>query len=108
MEADGSCIENTICNIIAARWRPVEADGGRGGRSRHANHNSSQVIRIVQVCQPLCSSEASGLPVICCGKTSQQRTAVNMELRSGEISVGCCLVSSSSILFLLTASHWYL
>ena len=57
LEADGGRTENAIYNVIAARWRPVEADGGctenammeagggrwrpSGGRSRHANHNST-------------------------------------------------------------------
>ena len=29
MEADGGRTENAICNVIAAKWRPVEADGGQ-------------------------------------------------------------------------------
>ena len=29
MEADGGRTENAIYNVIAAKWRPVEADGGQ-------------------------------------------------------------------------------
>ena len=29
MEADGGRTENAIYNVVAAKWRPVEADGGQ-------------------------------------------------------------------------------
>ena len=42
MEADGGRTENAIYNVIAAKRRPVEADGGQvEAASRHANHNST-------------------------------------------------------------------